>query len=80
MRLRKPPPKRLGTDFPLTGLCPVREHTGDGSYVGRCEFATYANVCPRHGRLDMYADRDDREVSVCDRLYGDPELACLLGH
>lgn len=81
MKLRKlPAKKRLGTHFPLTGLCPIREHTGDGSFVGRCEFATYANVCPRHGRLDMYPDRDDREVLVMDRDYGDPDLARLLGH
>ena len=25
----------------FTGVCPIREHTGDGAYVGRCEFATY---------------------------------------
>ncbi len=51
----------------LTGNCPIREHTGDGHYVGPCEFACYENVCPRHGRLADYPTNDDREVAVADR-------------
>lgn len=51
----------------LTGNCPIREHTADGAYVGRCDFATYDDVCPRHGMLEDYPDNDDREVAVEDR-------------
>lgn len=51
----------------FTGSCPIREHTGDGHYVGRCEFATYDGYCPRHGALEDYPDNDDREVAVADR-------------
>lgn len=51
----------------FTGSCPIREHTGDGHYVGRCEFATYDGYCPRHGALEDYPNRDDREVRVADR-------------
>lgn len=61
-------------DFPLTGPCPIREHTGDGAYVGRCDYPTYADTCPRHGRLDLYPNRDDREGAVGDRDYGNPQL------
>jgi hypothetical protein len=51
----------------FTGNCPIREHTGDGHYVGRCEFATYGGFCPRHGALADYPNRDDREVAIVDR-------------
>lgn len=53
----------------FTGSCPIREHTGDGAYVGRCDFATYDGYCPRHGALEDYPDRDDREVSIKDRRH-----------
>lgn len=53
----------------LTGNCPIREHTGDGSYVGRCDFAVYDYVCPRHGRIDDYPTHDDREVAPRDRRF-----------
>lgn len=46
----------------LTGNCPIREHTADGVYVGRCEAACYDGVCPRHGRLSDYLNNDDREI------------------
>lgn len=54
----------------FTGSCPIREHTGDGAYVGRCEFATYDGFCPRHGALEDYPTNDDREVRVEDRRRG----------
>lgn len=53
----------------LTGNCPVREHTGDGEYVGRCEFACYDGICPRHGLLSAYSSNDDREVAVNERVF-----------
>ena len=56
----------LGTGA-LTGNCPIREHTGDGAYVGRCDYACYDGVCPRHGVLEDYQHNDDREVRVEDR-------------
>lgn len=53
----------------LTGNCPIREHSGDGHYVGRCDFAMYNDICPRHGRLEDYPDHDDRAVDPRDRRY-----------
>lgn len=58
MRLRR----RSERKPKLTGNCPIREHTGDGAYVGRCEHACYDYVCPRHGRLSLYPRRDDRDL------------------
>ena len=54
---------------PLPGNCPIREHTGDGAYVGRCEHAIHDGACPRHGLLAMYADNDDREVDPRERRW-----------
>lgn len=63
----------------LTGNCPIREHTGDGAYVGRCDFATYEHVCPRHGRLADYPTNDDREVwDPRQRNFGAPKLERFL--
>lgn len=45
-------------DF-YTGACPIREHTADGVFVGRCDFATYDYICPRHGVLEDYPDNDE---------------------
>jgi hypothetical protein len=56
----------------LTGTCPIREHTGDGAYVGRCDFATHDYVCPRHGYLSDYPNKDDRDVAVSDRRFPIP--------
>jgi hypothetical protein len=54
-----------------TGPCPIREHTGDGVYVGRCEMLTYSDVCPRHGSLSDYPTNDDREVQPTRRRFPD---------
>lgn len=53
----------------FTGSCPIREHTGDGHFVGRCEFPTYEGFCPRHGALEDYPNSDDREVRAQDRRH-----------
>lgn len=53
----------------VTGNCPIREHTGDGAYVGRCCFACYDGVCPRHGVTADYPNNDDRDVRIEDRRY-----------
>lgn len=53
----------------LTGNCPIREHAGDGVFVGRCDHAVYDGVCPRHGRVADYPTRDDREVAVSARSF-----------
>jgi hypothetical protein len=60
---RKPPQSRF------TGPCPIREHTGDGAYVGRCDHATHNFICPRHGKLADYPTNDDREVDPRDRRF-----------
>lgn len=52
-----------------TGNCPIREHTGDEAYVGRCDFMTYDRICPRHGCLDDYPDNDDRAVAPRNRRF-----------
>lgn len=62
MEFRRKPEERT-----LTGNCPIREHTGDGVYVGRCDFAVYDGFCPRHGALEDYPTFDDREVHPDDR-------------
>jgi hypothetical protein len=38
--------------------CPVREHTGDGAYVGRCDHSIYGGYCPRHGLMADYLRED----------------------
>lgn len=53
----------------FTGSCPIREHTGDGHYVGPCEHATYDHICPRHGVLEDYPDNDDRAVDPQRRRF-----------
>jgi hypothetical protein len=53
----------------FTGNCPIREHTADGHYVGRCDFAHYDNVCPRHGLITDYPNNDDRDVPVDQRFF-----------
>lgn len=70
--------RRAKPTFEMTGSCPVREHTGDGAYVGRCEHATYGGYCPRHGRLADYPDNDDRAVDPADRDFGSAKLAVFL--
>jgi hypothetical protein len=54
----------------LTGNCPIREHTADGAYVGRCDFALYDDICSRHGAIEDYPTDDDREVAVEARRKG----------
>jgi hypothetical protein len=49
--------------------CPIREHAGDGHYVGRCDFATHDGVCPRHGPVADYPSLDDRDVAVPNRRW-----------
>lgn len=51
------------------GTCPIREHTGDGGYVGRCDFAIYNGICPRHGVVDDYPNLDDRDVQIPARRH-----------
>lgn len=62
-RRKQVPPREL------TGNCPIREHTGDGAYVGRCDFATYDGACPRHGVVADYPSHDDREIPVAARRH-----------
>lgn len=63
MRLRR----RTEPPRVFTGSCPIREHTGDDHYVGRCDFATYNGICPRHGVVEDYPTLDDREVDPRER-------------
>jgi hypothetical protein len=51
----------------IIGSCPIREHTGDGIYVGRCEFAMHDGYCPRHGAVEDYPNLDDRDIQPIDR-------------
>jgi hypothetical protein len=53
----------------ITGNCEIREHTRDGASVGRCTFALYDNICPRHGLIEMYPNLDDREVDPQERIF-----------
>lgn len=45
-------------DRAFTGNCLVRQHTGDGHFVGRCYHSTYANVCPVHGDVSAWLPGD----------------------
>lgn len=56
--------------------CPIREHTGDGYYVGRCEHAVKHGYCPRHGLISLYKNNDDRDLPISRRVHdplGRPE-------
>lgn len=53
----------------FTGSCPVREHTFDGQFVGRCYHSTYDGVCHIHGDVSKWLvedadlkDADDRKI------------------
>lgn len=53
----------------FTGNCPVRQHTGDGAYVGRCDHSTYGGRCHLHGDVTLWlvdgadlTDADDRKI------------------
>ena len=78
--------KREVPNFALTGNCRVREHTGDGAYVGLCYFATYEGYCPRHGDVRAFVNEDADLTGADDRLlpphgqrdYGPPELERFL--
>lgn len=73
--------------FVFTGNCPVREHTWDGGYAGRCDHSTYESTCPRHGHVGGWlgpdADlsyADDRLLPPRDQLdFGPPALRKHLG-
>lgn len=54
--------------LPFTGTCPVREHAGDGVYVGRCDFSTYGGECPRHGDVAEWLGEDPDLTLADDRL------------
>jgi hypothetical protein len=79
---------RKPQEFALTGTCPMREHTGDGVYVGRCDFATYEGHCPRHGNVQQFLGEDADLTAADDRAwpgyperdYGSPALSAFLGH
>lgn len=40
---------RLKQKRPFTGTCMIQEKTADGVSCGRCMYATYGGMCPRHG-------------------------------
>lgn len=83
---RRKPKQLTREDVTFTGSCPMREHAGDGGYVGRCYFATYEGYCPRHGNVKQFlgedadlATADDREWPAHpDRDFGSPELRAFL--
>jgi len=52
----------------FTGNCPVRQHTGDAHYVGRCEYATYDGHCRVHGDVTRFLAPDADLTGADDRL------------
>lgn len=40
----------------FTGNCMVRQHTGDGDFVGRCYHSTYDGRCHVHGDVSAYLE------------------------
>lgn len=64
MRLRRRKPIPV-----FTGNCPVRQHTADGAFVGRCDHSTYSGRCHLHGDVSRWlvadanlGDADDRRI------------------
>jgi hypothetical protein len=58
-------PRRAEAPKPFTGNCPVRQHTGDGAFVGRCWHSTYGGVCPLHGDVSGWLE-DDADLTDAD--------------
>ncbi len=67
--LRRSDRKQPEAPREFTGTCPVRQHTGDGHYVGRCYHSTYGGHCHLHGDVSRFlpegadlAGADDRQL------------------
>ncbi len=59
--------------FRFTGNCPVRQHAGDGTYVGRCDHSTYADRCPLHGDVGRWLASDfEADLRYADDRYLPP--------
>lgn len=58
-------------DQPFTGNCPVRQHTADGAYVGRCDYSTYGGRCHLHGDVSRWLGEDADLTDADDRKLGD---------
>lgn len=54
----------------FTGTCPVRQHTGDGAYVGRCYHSTYDGICHLHGDVSHWLVEGADLKDADDRLTG----------
>jgi hypothetical protein len=52
----------------FTGSCPVRQHTGDGNYVGRCYHSTYNGRCHLHGDVSRFLGESPDLTDADDRL------------
>lgn len=52
----------------FTGNCPVRQHTTDGAYVGRCWHSTYDGRCHLHGDVTRFLSPDADLRDADDRL------------
>jgi hypothetical protein len=64
------PWRRRIDDPPIefTGNCLVRQHTGDGYYVGRCWHSTYNGSCHLHGDVTEWLDGDFMRWPSDERL------------
>lgn len=63
--------KKRESEPVFTGNCYVRQHTGDGHFVGRCYHSTYNDVCPVHGNVgEWLADKPTN-------MSGEAEIAWL---
>lgn len=61
--------RKAAEERTFTGNCPVRQHTADGAYVGRCWYSTYNGRCDLHGDVSRFlapdanlAEADDRPI------------------
>lgn len=52
----------------FTGTCPVRQHTADGHYVGRCYHSTYEGRCHLHGDVSVWLGDNADLTKADDRL------------
>lgn len=57
--------KRRKREPVFTGNCPVRPHTADGAYIGRCDHSTHDGRCHLHGDVSRCLG-DDADLSHAD--------------
>lgn len=71
-KLKENPPKGPKGPKEFTGTCPVRQHTADGDYVGRCYHSTYGGHCHLHGDVSRFLGEGADLHEADDMIIGVP--------